>query len=153
MNHFLIDNQPSSPDYDSLFDLNYDGHDDYVIGYYGQSGSGFKNRIQVYFFDPKQNCYHYNEQLSDLPNPSFYLDQKKITGFYIGNGGGAGGRLEWINGKWTATKEFQVKSGENDEDSIFWEIDYPLLHKREKIKGLFEMIPPEEILENKLEIL
>ena len=108
MNHFLIDNDLVSPDYDTLFDLTYDGFKDYVIGYYGKSGTGFKNRVKVYLFNTKRHCYILDEQLSDLPNPTFYTKQKKITGFYIGNGGGGGRRLEWINNKWTITKEFEV---------------------------------------------
>ena len=35
MNHFLIDNRTSSPDCDTLIDLNFDGQKDYVIHYYG----------------------------------------------------------------------------------------------------------------------
>src|SRR5262249_19643356 len=40
MNRFLEDNKPSPPDFDTLFDLTYDGFKDYVIGYYGQAGTG-----------------------------------------------------------------------------------------------------------------
>lgn len=144
MNHFLIENAPSASDYDTLFDITYDGFNDYVIGYYGQAGTGIKNRVKVFFYDPKNNCYILNEQLSDLPNPTFYIKQKKITGFYIGNGGGGGGRLEWINNKWTTTKEFEVhKEG----DTTKWKISYPLKKKKEVVVRPFQMIPPKEILE------
>jgi len=148
MNQFLAEYRPTSPDYDSLFDLTYDGFKDYVIGYYAQAGTGIKNRIKVYYFNPKQNCYILNQELSKLPNPTFYISQKKITGFYIGNGGGGGGRLEWINGKWTPTKEFDVH---NDDDSTKWTVSYPL----KKIKPLvivrpYEMIPPKDILETEI---
>ena len=76
MNQFLIENGLSSPDYDTLFDLTYDGFQDYVIGYYGKSGTGIKNRVKVYLFKPKEECYILDEQLSDLPNPTFYIKQK-----------------------------------------------------------------------------
>lgn len=144
MNQFLIENGLSSPDYDTLFDLTYDGFQDYVIGYYGKSGTGIKNRVKVYFFNQKKQSYFLDEQLSELPNPTFYIKQKKITGFYIGNGGGGGGRLEWINNKWTTTKEFDV---DKEGDSTKWNISYPLKKKEKVIVRPFQMIPPEEILE------
>jgi len=149
MNHFLSENRPSSPDFDTLFDLTYDGHQDYVIGYYGQAGTGIKNRVKVYFFDTKKNCYILNEKLSDLPNPTFYIKQKKITAFYIGNGGGGGGRLEWINSRWTATKEFDV---DNEGDTTKWKISYPLKNKKEVIIQPYQMIPPNNILETNIDI-
>jgi hypothetical protein len=148
MNHFLIENRPSSPDCDTLFDLNYDGEKDYVICYYGQAGNGIKNRIQVFLYNKKFNGYIYNEQLSALPNPSFYIKQKKITSFYIA-GHGSGRRLEWINGKWTQTKVFEV---DNQEPETVWEIEYPLTKKKEKIRHPFQMIPPKEILETDIKI-
>ena len=144
MNQFLLENGLVSPDYDTLFDLTYDGFNDYVIGYYGKSGTGIKNRVNVYLFNPKRHSYTINELLSDLPNPTLYIKHKKITGFYIGNGGGGGQRLEWIKNKWTITKEFEV---ENDDDTTKWEITYHLKKKKQVIVRPFKMIPPEEILE------
>lgn len=131
---------------DSLFDLNYDGLKDYVIFYYGQAGTGLKNRMQVYFFNDSTKCYYLNEQLSYLPNPTFYLKSKKITGFYIGNGGGGGARLEWINDQWLETKEFRV---DNNNDSTVWVIDFPLKNKTVKIFRQYQYLPPQDILENK----
>jgi hypothetical protein len=148
MNQFLIDETPSSPDFDTLFDLTYDSYKDYVIGYYGKSGSGIKNRVKVYFYNSKNKCYVLDEQLSDLPNPTFYIKQKKITGFYIGNGGGGGGRLEWLNGKWTTTKEFDVH---NENDTTKWKINYPLKNKNKVIVRPYQMIPPDEILETNID--
>jgi hypothetical protein len=145
---FEIDYSPSSPEFDSLVDLNYDGHKDFVIAYYGMSGTGYKYRIMVYFYSQKRHCYILNEQLSDLPNPTFYLKQKKITGFYIGMGGGGGGRLEWIGKKWRATKEFRVH---NDGDTTKWEISFPLKKKTKIIFKPFQMIPPESILETDID--
>lgn len=144
INQFLIENGLVSPDYDTLFDLTYDGLKDYIIGYYGKSGTGIKNRVKIYLFNPKRHCYILDEQLSKLPNPTFYIKQKIITGFYIGNGGGRGGRLEWINNRWTITKEFDV---DKEGDTTKWEINYPLKKKKEIIVRPFQMIPPEEILE------
>lgn len=149
MNQFYIENDLVSPDYDTLIDLTYDGNKDYIIGYYGRQGTGIKNRVKVYFFNAKCNCYILNEQLSDLPNPTFYIKEKKITGFYIGNGGGGGGRLEWLNNKWTTTKEFDV---DNEGDTTKWKVSY-LLKKETEIKVRpYQMIPPEDILETDIKM-
>ena len=107
-------------------------------------------QVKVYFYNVKTKFYILNEQLSDLPNPTFYIKEKKITGFYIGNGGGGGGRLQWINNKWTTTKEFEVH---NEGDTTKWKISYPMKKKKEiKIKP-FQMIPPDDILETNIDIL
>jgi hypothetical protein len=148
MNHFLIDNGLQSSDFDTLFDVTYDGFKDYVIGYYGKSGTGIKNRVQVYFFDKKKDNYIFNEQLSNLPNPTFYINKKKITGFYIGNGGGSGSKLEWTSGKWTTTKEFDV---DNEGDTTKWKINFPLTKKKNVIIRQYQMIPPNDILETKID--
>ena len=144
MTQFLRENGLVSPDYDTLLDLTYDGRNDYIIGYHGKSGTGVKNRVKVYLFNPKRNSYILDEKLPNLPNPTFYINQKKITGFYIGNGGGGGSKFEWINNKWTLTKKFDV---DKDVDTTKWEIRYPLKKKKEVLARTFQMIPPEEILE------
>jgi hypothetical protein len=149
MNQFYIENDLSSPDYDTLIDLTYDGNKDYIIGYYGRSGTGIKNGVKVYFYNNKYNCYIFNQQLSDLPNPTLYIKKKKITGFYIGNGGGGGRLLEWLNNKWTTTKEFVVH---NDGDTTKWKISYPLKKKTEIKVRPYQMIPPEDILESDIKM-
>ena len=147
LNQFLINQQPSSPDYDTTFDLNYDGAKDYVIGYYGQAGNGIKNRVEVYLYDRDTKCYVLNEQLSSLPNPTFYIKQKKITSFYIA-GSGSGERLQWLSGKWVPTKLFRV---DNTGDKSVWKIEYPIAKKKKFIVAPFEMIPPSEVLETHID--
>lgn len=78
-------------------------------------------------------------------NPTFYIKQKKITEFYIGNGGGNGSKLKWIDKKWIVTKMFDV-----DYQINIWKITYPLEMKTENITRPFQMIPPKEILETKI---
>mgnify|MGYP000639798054 CR=1 FL=1 len=148
MNHFIIDNSPSSEDYDTLLDMNYDGIEDYVIGYYGQMGTGIKNRIKVYLFDKISKCYKLDAQLSGLSNPTFYLEQKKMTAFYIGQGAGSGCKLEWINEQWITTKTFIVDSHNKN---IIWNINYPLKDKTEELFLPYNMIPPAEVLETNIE--
>lgn len=137
----------TSADYDTLIDLNYDNIKDFVIGYYGQSGTGIKNRVRVFLYDIKKHNYILNEQFSGLSNPTFYIDKKKITEFYIGNGGGSGSQLEWINEKWIVTKLFEVH---NNDDKTVWKITYPLQNKTENIVRPFQMIPPEDILKTNI---
>lgn len=91
---FNEESKITSADSDTLIDLNYDNIKDFVIGYYGQSGTGLKNKIRVYLYDIKKDNYVLNEQLSNLSNPTFYIDEKTITEFYISNGGGSGNKLE-----------------------------------------------------------
>lgn len=75
---------------------------------------------------------------------TFYINQKKITEFYIGNGGGGGSKLEWVSGKWIATKQFEV---DYNEIKTVWKIIYPLKNKTEYFAIPYQMIPPKEILE------
>jgi hypothetical protein len=141
---FNEESKITSADSDTLIDLNYDDIKDFVIGYYGQSGTGLKNRIRVYLYDIKKDNYVVNEQLSNLSNPTFYIDEKTITEFYISNGGGSGSKLEWINGKWIVTKMFEV---DENEIKTVWKITYPLKKKTEYFALPYKIIPPKEILE------
>ena len=149
LNRFKYVDPMRSEDFDTLIDLTYDGNKDYIIGYYGQAGTGIKNRIQVFLFNKKADNYILDSTLSDIANPTFYIDKRKITGFYIGNGGGGGGRLEWLNNKWTEkTKSFTVDKQDND--SAIWTIIYPLKNKTEKTTRPFQMIPPTDVLESNI---
>lgn len=145
MRNFLINKSPSNPDFDTLIDLNYDNHLDYVIAYYGLSGTGFKKRIEVYLYKKENNRYEYNDLLSNINNPTFYIKEKKITGFYIGNGGGNGIKLEWIDNWWKITKIFTVEN--KGKKHAIWKIEYPLKHQKDSIILPFQMIPPQVILE------
>ncbi len=148
MQEFALFNSPSAPDYDTLFDLNYDGYLDYVIGYYGQSGTGLKNRISVHLFNPKNNNYLKDSLLSSIANPSFYLEEKMLTGFYFGNGGGSGEQLNWIDKKWTITKTISACSVDYP-DSATWNIHYPVSGLNEVILDLYRGIPLNAVLKNK----
>lgn len=134
---------PSGINYDTLLDLDYDGHPDYLIAYYAQAGTGIKNGIEVYLYNPDKENYRYNEMLSGIRNPSFFLNEKKITGFYLANGAGGGEMYRFIKGQWTITKEFYV---DNNGDSSVWEIFYPQTNKMVKIVKPYAMVPPQDIL-------
>lgn len=140
---FLKKLDPSGFNYDTLIDLNYDGHPDYMIALYAQAGTGIKNGIEVYLFQPDKKNYRYNEMLSGIRNPSFYLKEKKITGFYLANGAGGGEMYQFIRGEWTITREFYV---DNQGDSSVWEIFYPKTNTMKKIIRPYAMVPPADIL-------
>lgn len=132
-------------DYDTLVDVNYDGYRDYLISDYGASGTGYKYKIKVYVYSKRRKNYFLDEQLSSLVNPSFFIAEHKITGFYIGGGGGWGRKLEWIKNRWILTKEFDV---DNNGDSTVWEVNYPLKNEKKRVIRPFQMLPPDEILES-----
>ncbi len=129
---------------DTFLDLNFDGIDDYIINYYGSAGSGIKNKVSVYLYDPTKNDYVLNDQLSDLSNPTFFIAEEKITEFYIGNGGGGGSELHWKNNKWITTKSFAV---ENNENKSLWIITNESTGEIEKVTLPFQLVPPKIILE------
>jgi hypothetical protein len=147
LNQFIVENGLVTPESDTLLDLNYDGYKDYILRYYGRSGTGIKNAVRVYLFQREDRFYYFDSVLSALPNPSFYIPEKKITGFYIGNGGGSGVKLEWIKKKWTVTKEFRVDS---EGDSTRWFVTYPQQMVKKVIRQPFQMIPPGNILETSI---
>lgn len=146
MKLYYLENRFSIPS-DTLLDLNYDGLKDYVIRYYAQSGTGIKNRVYVYIYNNKFNTYNLDTLLTYLPNPTFYIENKKITGFYIGHGSGSGVKLEWIKNQWTPTKKFEV---EFEKDSSKWKITYPIIKRTIIQIRPYEMIPPNDILESNI---
>jgi hypothetical protein len=146
---FRIENPLAEEHPDTVFDLNYDGHDDLVLRYYGCCGTGIKNYIQAYIFNPEQNCFFYDTLISCLANPTFYMAKKKITGFYIAYGGGDGSQLEWISGSWMVTKQFSVC---NELDSSKWQVVYPLRMDTIQIIRPYMMIPPSDILETNMNL-
>ncbi len=134
---------PSGINYDTLIDLNYDAHPDYLIAYYAQAGTGIKNGVDVYIYQKDKNNYKYHDMLSGIRNPSFYLKEKKITGFYLAHGAGGGEMYRFIKGQWTITKEFYV---DNKGDSSIWEIFYPQTNTMRKIIRPYTLRPPQDIL-------
>lgn len=92
----LLDNGDLPSDaQDTLIDLNHDGYKDVLIEYYGRSGTGIKNRVMAFLYDPRSKRFQECPELSDLANPTFYFKEKIITGYYIGNGGGYAAKLKW----------------------------------------------------------
>ena len=144
MNQFMTERLIEGPDYDTLVDINYDGFDDYIIGFYAPCGTGIKNGVLIFIYNPQQNRYIEDSILSNIPNPTFYLKERRITSFYLAYGGGCGSRLDFINGKWVETMTFWV---DNKEQNSIWQIEYPLNKKKKNVKHPYDMIPPKEILQ------
>ena len=129
--------------YDTI-DLNYDGYNDLIIYYYNEKSL---RQNLVYFYSPLDGSFIYNNQLSNLNNPSFFIEKKQITGFYISTGGGNGIKLKWINNTWDTIETFNFDSGR--EGKTEWKVTK--ITKRDTIvfyKDLF-MIPDTNILLNK----
>lgn len=143
MNHFLIEWGGLGPEYDTLLDLNYDGVDDYAIGWYGHAGNGLKHNWNVYMWHPELSAFKEDTNLTGKPNPSFFRKDSLITSFYIAYGGGSGEQWEWHNGKWQQTMNFYV---ENKEDKSDWVLTYPLTGKKKAIRHRYQGIPPASIL-------
>jgi hypothetical protein len=99
-------------------------------------------------FDPNGKKYRKDTLLSSVTNPSYYLIGKMITGFYLGNGGGGGDQLEWMNGAWVVTKKVSASSGENYIDSVYWSIYYPLTGKKDSVLDLYRGVPIKAVLRN-----
>jgi hypothetical protein len=74
-----------TPNY-GLLDFNKDGYDDLFFEYYGLSGGGVKNTIEIFFYEPLRKDY--SDSSFKLMNPSFFYDKNIITSYYYGNSGG-----------------------------------------------------------------
>jgi hypothetical protein len=143
MNQFLIEWGGLGPEYDTLLDLNYDGVDDYAIGWYGLAGNGLKHNWNVFIWEPRTSSYHADTNLTGLPNASFFSRDSLITSFYIAYGGGYGEQWEWQKGDWRQTMTFYV---ENKEDNSDWLLTYPRTGKKKTIRHPYQGIPPARIL-------
>ena len=143
LNIFAAQNCPPFPHFDTLVDITYDGFDDYILGYYGISGTGLKNLSEVYIYDPKLGTLIKQEELSNIANITFFIDQKLITGFYIGMGAGDCSQFEWIDNCWMITRSITV---DNEEESTKWISNYPLTGKSDTIFHHYQMVPPDIVL-------
>ena len=95
----LLANLKDSIDYaafwgkDTLIDLNGDGHRDLLLEFYGSSGTGLKNRVNIYLFNNKK--LRFLKEPIDLPNPTFNFRNNTIVSYYVANGGGYATELKW----------------------------------------------------------
>jgi RHS repeat-associated protein len=130
-----------------LLDLNYDKKLDLVL-YFSGNGSGPLKKIKVFIYDSTKDKFELNKQLSLVENPSFYLSDTTITGFYIGHGGGYGINLKWNSLYWD-TIEY-LKFYPAFDNTAKWEVDvYNYnLNKINKIKVENYQVPGNKLLRN-----
>ncbi len=138
-------NYPSIAGKDTLIDLNGDRYKDILIEYYGASGTGLKNRIQVFLYNPSQNKFKECEQLSGLANPTFYLSKKIITGYYVANGGGYATKLKWNHLKLDTIEYFDIEVNNSNKGPVTFTLSYyNHVTKKKQVKTLPVMELPEE---------
>lgn len=143
-NQLGIQYYPFGYDRDTLFDINYDGKKDLIFFVFALAGTGLKQGMEAYIFSPEHRCFVRDSLLSSVRNPSFFLDKKKITGFYLANGGGYCNELRYKKGRWVETKIVDVS---NDNDIVDWKITNLESGKKTVIKESYFGIPPKEVLE------
>ncbi len=130
---------------DTLIDLNGDQYKDILIEYYGPAGTGMKNRIWVFLFDPAHNSFTESEQLSNVGNPTFYFNQKMVTGYYIAMGGGYAVKLKWDHLKLDSLEYIDIEVLNTKPDDLAFRLSsYDYIAKKRKITTLSEMKLPDE---------
>ncbi|UKN01308.1 hypothetical protein K6119_16390 [Paracrocinitomix mangrovi] len=147
-NQWVIDNSPNYPTSDSVFDINYDGIADYVINFYYMCGNGLKNGWEVYISKPELNGFYRDTVLSEIVNPSYYPNQKKITGFYIPYGRGYCEEYHFDERHNLWKKKKEVKVTNNGKNSI-WDIHYLNSDQHLAVFHPYQGIPPSNIIWSK----
>ncbi len=111
---------------DTLIDLNSDGYVDYLNEYYGESGSGEKNRIEVFLYNSKKHDFLRDSLLCCLYNPLFDFKNNRITELYITSESGYYAEYKWVKKKLEKLIEINTEIQMND--TIFYynveEINY-----------------------------
>ncbi len=153
----IIDSHPKEAIptfYDTLIDLNGDNIVELLFEYYAPSGTGLKNRIQVYHYDSAQNKFFINNELSALGNPTFYFSEKKIYGYYIANGGGRATQYKWNNNSVKKVEEYYINI--HGKDSIDVTYSNFIMNTKRKYKSWRVELPEkykymdyESIIRNK----
>jgi len=136
---------PRSSGYDTLIDLNSDRYKDILIEYYGDFGTGLKNRIRVFLFDPLHNKFKECRQLSNLANPTFYFNKKIVVGYYVAIGGGYAAKLKWDHLKLDSLENIDIEVNNSVENHPLFTISsYNYVTKKRLIKTVSSMELPEE---------
>ena len=80
--------------HDTLIDLNRDGYKDILVEYYGMSGTGLKNMVDIYPYDIEKKRFSLSNKIC-LANPTFYFKTRTIASYYIAYGGGGAMLHHW----------------------------------------------------------
>lgn len=142
-NKVAIELFPMEPEKDTLIDVNFDHKKDFIFTYFAQAGTGRKEGMVVYLNKGDSHFFR-DSLLSSIRNPSFFLKKKKITGYYLANGGGECIELKYFNEKWNITKEVSM---DNNEENSTWICTYPEKNSSKTFRIPYNYIPPSEIIE------
>ena len=127
-------------------DLNYDKKEDIVVSYVNTPNYGGPDYlIDSIFINQGNNCYTRDTLLPFLgaSNPSFFINQNKITIFCLFKNDGYGSQYEWIGNKWIETKRLIVK---NEGKNSRWFVS-DLQNKKENIIiAPYNYFPPDNVL-------
>lgn len=108
---------PLYPDF-ALLDFNKDGHLDLFFEYYGLSGSGEKNCIDIYFFEPSLNKFA--DSCMTLVNPSYFYNDDIISSYYYGLGGGQAHKYQIKNGRLDLIESIEIDIQPSDSFQVFF---------------------------------
>ena len=131
-----------------LMDLNYDNHNDLIIYRFG-CGTGPLTIIDVYYCNPQTGKFVYDNQLSEVTNPSFYLSDSLITGFYIGHGGGNCISIKWNGENWKIYETITIEPSEIE--NLEWKVtikNHQIMTTKDTLMELF-VVPNTTLLKNK----
>jgi hypothetical protein len=129
---------------DTLIDLNGDHFKDILIEYYGLSGSGEKNGVQVYLYNNIRKEFVQCEQMNYLANPTFYRDKKIVVGYYLANGGGYAAKLKWTGLKLDTLEHIDITVNWQVDQPIFKLVSHNFVTKNSTSKVLNTMSLPKE---------
>jgi hypothetical protein len=129
---------------DTLIDLNRDGYKDLLIEYYGLAGTGLKNRVIVYLYDNSRKNFRHCGQVSNLANPTFFLDKKMVAGYYVANGGGGATKLRWKGLRLDTLEYIEIDVINKGSETRFELIVFNYLTKKRTYQALNMMQLPKE---------
>ena len=131
---------------DTLLDLNFDSYPDLIIETYLIAGRGMRNGVEAYVFD-HEKCYYVRDTfVSAMDNPSFYLEDNRMSCFHLTFASGAGQEYEWQEGEWIVAKQFEVT---NHGKSSVWKVTDDCTNTEYFFNHPFEMVPPQEVIQHK----
>lgn len=94
-----------------LLDINGDDHLDLIAEYYRTSGSGVKNRVDIFLFDKRLNKL--SSEPFALDNPSYY-ENDIITSHYYGMGGGSAVKYQIVEKQFIPIEKISINIDQHD---------------------------------------
>jgi hypothetical protein len=130
----------TTPNY-GLLDFNKDGFDDLFFEYYGLSGSGEKNTVEIFFYEPLRK--EYSDTSFKLMNPSFFYDKNIITAYYYGVSGGSAEMYQIENGKFDLIEQIEIDIHSESNFEVFFNYSQKPFLDTIKTKDNLVRLPPE----------